>query len=111
MRIRRKIVRGVGMLTVPAICCAVTIYFGYSGIFGERGLLAWQGTEAKLAVRQQELAELRGQREALQHRISLLDGKVIDPDLLDEVAHGVLYQGRPGEVAVPRDKPVPPPSH
>ena len=99
------------MLTVPAICCAVTVYFGYSGMMGPRGLLAWQDTEARLAIKKQELADVRGQRVALQHRISLLDGKVIDPDLLDEVAHGVLYQGRPGEVAVPRDKPTPPPSH
>lgn len=104
--------RSVGMLTVPAICCAVTVYFGYSGIFGDRGLLAWQDTSAQLAIKRQELADVRGERVALQHRISLLDGKAIDPDLLDEVAHGVLYQGRPGEVAVPRTKPVPvPPSH
>jgi cell division protein FtsB len=108
MRIRRKIVRSVGLLTVPAICCAVTFYFSYSGIFGERGLLAWNDTSAKLAIKQQELAELRGQRTALQRRISLLDGKAIDPDLLDEVARSVLFQGRPGEVAIPRGKPLPP---
>src|SRR5271169_6307310 len=99
MRIRRKVMRSIGMLTVPAICCAVTVYFGYSGIAGPRGLLAWQDAEVRLAIKKQELADLRGKRVALQHRISLLDGRTIDPDLLDEVAHGVLYQGRPGEVA------------
>jgi cell division protein FtsB len=111
MRIRRKVLRSFGMLTVPAICCAVTVYFGYSGIMGPRGLLAWQETSAHLAVKQQELAEVRGERMALQHRIALLDGKHIDPDLLDEVARSVLFQGRPGEVAIPRGKPLPPPSH
>jgi cell division protein FtsB len=95
------------MLAIPVICFAVTGYFGYSGIFGERGLLAWQDTSAKLAIKKQDLAQVRGQRVALQHRIALLDGKTIDPDLLDEVARSVLFQGRPGEVAVPRVKPVP----
>ena len=109
MRIRRKVIRSVGMLTVPTICCAVTVYFGYSGIFGDRGLLAWQDTSAQLAIKKQELADVRGERIALQHRISLLDGKTIDPDLLDEVARSVLFQGRPGEVAVPRAKPAPTP--
>lgn len=108
MRIRRRLSRGFGMLAIPVICFAVTGYFGYSGIFGERGLLAWQDTSAKLAIKKQELAQVRTERMALQHRISLLDGTAIDPDLLDEVSRGILFQGRPGEVAVPRDKPVPP---
>jgi cell division protein FtsB len=47
---------------------------------------------------------LRAQREALRHRISLLDDDAIDADLLDEVAHTVLLETRPGEVAVPREK-------
>lgn len=109
MRLRRRLSRGLKLLAIPAICVAVTGYFGYSGIFGPRGLLAWNDTEARLAVKEQELAQLRAKRQALEHRITLLDGKSIDPDLLDEVARGMLFQGRPGEVAVPRDKPAPPP--
>ncbi|MGQ0741604.1 MAG: FtsB family cell division protein [Alphaproteobacteria bacterium] len=104
MQIRRRLSRGFGMLAIPAICISVTAYFAYSGIFGERGLLVWQDTSAKLAVKKQALGQLRAERRALEHRISLLDGKTIDPDLLDEVSRGVLFQGRPGEVAVPRDK-------
>ena len=36
--------------------------------------------------------------------IVLFDGKAIDPDLLEEVAHTELLENRAGEVAVPREK-------
>src|SRR5262245_45051942 len=103
MRMRRRLSEGFGMAIVPAICFAVTVYFGYAGIFGERGLIAWNATQARLAMAKRDYAEIHGKREALEHRISLLDGQVIDPDLLEEVARGVLLESRPGEVAVPRE--------
>ena len=61
-------------------------------------------TQDQLETARHELSGLRAGREALQHRISLLDGRAIDPDLLDEVAHTVLLENRPGEVAVRREK-------
>ena len=104
MRMRRRVSRSFSLIVVPAICFAVTFYFGYAGIFGERGLKAWNETRADLAMAKTELSAVRAKREALEHRISLLDGKAIDPDLLEEVARGVLLETRPGEVAVPREK-------
>jgi len=99
---RRRVSENFGMIVVPVICFAVTVYFGYSGIAGPRGLLARNSTQAELAVKQEDLAQLRSERKALEHRISLLNAKALDRDMLDEVARGVLSQGRPGEVAVPR---------
>ena len=101
---RRRLSDGFGIMLVPVVCCAITLYFGYSVIFGERGLIAWNATQARLGLAKQELAEIHARRLALQHRISLLDGSAIDPDLLEEVARGVLLETRPGEVAVPREK-------
>jgi cell division protein FtsB len=103
MRVRRQITQSVGLLILPAICCAVTIYFGYVGIAGPRGLLAWSETEAQLAVSQRELSEIRAERIALERRIGLLDERALDPDLLEEVARSTLAQGRAGEVAIPRE--------
>ena len=88
---------------VPAICVAASLYFGYSGVFGGRGLLAWSNTQSQLEVAKHELSELRAKREALEHRISLL-GDEVDPDLLEEVARSRLLEAGPGEVAVPREK-------
>jgi cell division protein FtsB len=91
-------------MLVPVICSAISLYFGYSGIFGERGLIAWNDAQDRLAVAKGDLAKVRGEREALEHRISLLNEKAIDPDLLEEVARGVLLESRPNEVAIPREK-------
>jgi cell division protein FtsB len=101
---RRRISRTVRIIIFPAICCAVSFYFGYTFLFGERGLLAWRQTQDELETAKRSLAELRAKREALQHRIALIDGKALDPDLLEEVARGMLLETRPGEVAVPREK-------
>jgi cell division protein FtsB len=101
---RRRLGRNIRLVLLPAICCAMSGYFGYTFIFGERGLLAWRQTQDQLRIAQHDLASVRAKREALAHRISLLDGKAIDPDLLEEVAHGALLETRPGEVAVPREK-------
>jgi cell division protein FtsB len=94
----------VNLLLLPAICCAISGYFGYSFLFGDRGLIAWRATQDELTLARHDLAKVRERREGLQHRISLLDDDAIDPDLLDEVAHTVLLETRPGEVAVPREK-------
>lgn len=104
MAVRRRLGRNFNLVLLPAICCAVSGYFGYSFFFGERGLMAWSKTQDELAIAKGDLAQVRAKREALQHRISLLDGKAIDPDLLEEVARGVLLETRPDEVAVPREK-------
>jgi cell division protein FtsB len=105
MRMRRRLSESVGLLIVPAICCAIIFYFGYTGMMGPRGFFALTRSEADLAVAEQALAQLRAQRSALQHRISLLDEKALDPDMLEEVARGLLLQGNPGEVTVPRETP------
>jgi cell division protein FtsB len=104
MKLRRRVSRCVNLLLLPAICCAISGYFGYSFLFGDRGLIAWRGTQDQLAQARHDLGDVRTRREALQHRISLLDDDAIDRDLLDEVAHTVLLETRPGEVAVPREK-------
>jgi len=104
MQMRRRVGRNFSVIAVPAICCAVSLYFGYAGIFGNRGLLAWSQTRAQLSAAKGDLSEIRGKREALEHRISLLNGRAIDADLLEEVARGVLLETRPNEVAIPREK-------
>ncbi len=50
MRIRRSITRFFTALVVPSICIAVTAYFGYHAIWGERGVLALEDAQARLGV-------------------------------------------------------------
>jgi cell division protein FtsB len=102
MPMRRRTRHNFGTLILPALCIAVIGYFGYSGIAGPRGILARNDAQAELAVRQNELARIRHERKALEHRISLLNAKALDPDMLDELARSALSQSRPGEVTVSR---------
>ncbi len=104
MRIRRSVTRFFGALVVPAIATAVTAYFGYYAIWGERGALALKDVQAQLGVQQEEFAQAKDARLRLQHRISLLEPGKVDPDLVEELARGELMDGAPGQVAVPRDQ-------
>jgi cell division protein FtsB len=104
MQLRRRVGRNFGTIAVPAICCSICLYFGYAGIFGNRGLIAWSQTRTELSAAKGDLSDIRAKREALEHRISLLNGRAIDADLLEEVARSVLLETRRDEVAVPREK-------
>ena len=101
MRIKRSVSRVFGVLVVPAITVAVVAYFGAYAIWGNRGVLALEDTQAQLGIQQQQLAQIQENRARLQHRIALMENNP-DPDLVEELARGQLMDGAPGQVAVPR---------
>jgi cell division protein FtsB len=89
------------VLVVPAITLAVVGYFGAYAIWGNRGVLALEDTQARLGIQQQQLSQLQDNRARLEHRIALLENNP-DPDLVEELARGQLMDGAPNQVAVPR---------
>ena len=89
-------------MVVPAITVAVVAYFGAYAIWGNRGVLALEDTQAQLGIRQQQLAELQASRQRLEHRIALMEKNGGDPDLVEELARGQLMDGAPNQVALPR---------
>ncbi len=101
MRIKRSVSRIFGLLVVPAITLAVVAYFGAYAIWGNRGVLALEDTQAQLGIQQQQLAQLQDSRTRLEHRIALME-KDADPDLVEELARGQLMDGAANQVAVPR---------
>jgi cell division protein FtsB len=101
MRIKRSVSRIFGVLVVPAITLAVVAYFGAYAIWGNRGVLSLEDTQAQLGIQQQQLAQLQDNRTRLEHRIALME-KDADPDLVEELARGQLMDGAPNQVAVPR---------
>jgi cell division protein FtsB len=100
MRIRRSVSRFFAVLVIPAITVAVVTYFGAYAIWGNRGVLALEDTQARLGVRQQQLSELQASRQRLEHRIALMEKN--DPDLVEELARTQLMDGAPNQVALPR---------
>ena len=101
MRIKRSVTRFFTTLIVPALTLAVVGYFGTYAIWGHRGILVLEDTQAQLGIQQQQLAELQGSRARLEHRIALMD-KNADPDLVEELARVQLMDGAPNQVAIPR---------
>ena len=102
MRIKRSVSRFFGALVLPALAVAVVSYFGSYAIWGERGLLALEDVQARLGVREAQLAQVDGERARLAHRIDLMEDGHPDPDLVEELARGQLMDGAPNQVAVPR---------
>lgn len=100
MRIKRSVSRFFAVLILPAISMAVVGYFGAYAIWGNRGILALEDTQAELGIRQQQLAELTANRQRLEHRIALMAQD--DPDLVEELARTQLMDGAPNQVALPR---------
>jgi cell division protein FtsB len=101
MRIKRSVTRFFSVLVVPALTVAVVGYFGAYAIWGNRGVLALEDTNAKLGIQQEQLAQLQDSRNRLEHRISLMEQNA-DPDLVEELARGQLMDGAPNQVAVSR---------
>ncbi len=100
MRIKRSVSRFFAVLVMPAITVAVVAYFGAYAIWGNRGVLALEDTQAQLGIRQQQLSELQAGRQRLEHRIALMEKN--DPDLVEELARTQLMDGAPNQVALPR---------
>ncbi|HEY5048765.1 MAG TPA: septum formation initiator family protein [Rhizomicrobium sp.] len=94
--------RFFGALVIPAICTAAVLYFGYYFIWGTRGVLELTAAQAKLALAQQQLADVEQDNARLKHRIELLGSE--DPDIIEEIARDQLLGTTPGQIAVPRDK-------
>jgi len=102
MRIKRSVARFFLAMVLPAITAAVVGYFGSHGIWGERGVLALEEAQARLALKQQELDGLTQTRARLEHRIALMRQESPDPDLVEELARTQLMDGAPNQVAISR---------
>ena len=101
MRIKRSVTRFIAVLIVPAVTMAVVGYLGAYAIWGNRGILVLEDTQAKLGLQREQLAELQANRTRLEHRIALMTSNP-DPDLIEELARTQLMDGAPNQVAIPR---------
>ena len=104
MRIKRSVTRFFTVLILPAITLAVVGYFGTYAIWGNRGILVLEDTQAQLGVQEQQLAQVQANRMRLEHRIALMEKDGGDPDLVEELARTQLMDGAPNQVAVPRSR-------
>ena len=89
-----------GML-VPAVFLAVSGYFAWHAVHGERGLNAREKREADIAAARSKLRRAEAERDTMERRVAGLRGDRLDRDQLEERARSLLNMVGRDEVVVP----------
>ena len=90
--------RRARFLVGPLLGLALTSYFVYHTIEGDRGLRAWRDITQQMRVANDQLATVEAERDALAHKVAGLDPNHVDPDLLDQQIRQQLDLVSPDEV-------------
>jgi cell division protein FtsB len=91
----------------PLLLVLIVFYLGFHALSGERGLFTWFAESRKLATLKADLADVKAQREALDHKVKLLSDGSLDLDLLDEQSRRVLGMAAKGETVIFTDGQAP----
>ena len=94
--------RRTGALIVPAISAAFLAYFGFHAFHGEFGIYNKHKLDAQATALEQQLAQIKAEREELEQRVQLLHDGTIEKDMLDEQARRALNLSRADEVTIYR---------
>jgi len=94
--VKRRILSGL----LPVACACFTVYLGYHGLYGPRGLVALMNLNRDIEAEAYALSEVRKERALLERRTQLLRVDSLDPDLLDERARALLSYAEPGEIVI-----------
>jgi len=100
MVVLRELRRRARFILGPVLGLALTGYFAYHLVEGDRGLLAWLRLTHEIRDESANLQAARAQREALDQRVSNLKPDHLDPDLLDERVRATLNLAAPGETVI-----------
>ncbi len=100
MAVVQEIRKRAGFIAGPVLGISLMCYFGYHLVQGERGLLSWLRLTQEAKLAKTRLADLDGEREALDRRVSLLRPEHLDRDMLDERARTTLNLVGPREIVI-----------
>lgn len=84
----------------PILGVALTGYFAYHLVEGDRGFKAWLNLNREIHAATANLEAVRAQRAALDLRVSNLRPEHVDPDLLDERIRATLNLVAPDDVVI-----------
>ncbi|MGH7029711.1 MAG: FtsB family cell division protein [Stellaceae bacterium] len=84
----------------PLCGIALTGYFAYNLVEGNRGFLAWVRLTQEIHAENTRLDALRTEHQALELKVSELSPDHLDPDLLDERVRETLNLVAPNEVVI-----------
>ena len=94
----KRVLKG---LLVPALFLALSGYFGWHAMHGERGLMARDQRQMDIAAARSELGRAEAERDAMERRVTGLRGDRLDRDQLEERARSLLNMVGRDEVVVP----------
>jgi len=100
MIVLREMRRRAKVLAGPVLGLALTFYFAYHLVEGDRGLRAWLRVTQELRFAKQTLSAVAADRAALEHRVSHMRPDHVDPDLLDSQARRTLDVASPDEIVI-----------
>ncbi len=99
--------RRIGRAIIGPLCgIALTGYFAYNLVQGDRGFRAWVSLTRQIRAENTRLDALRAERRTLELKVSELSPDHLDPDLLDERVRETLNLVAPSEVVIMRDRPA-----
>jgi cell division protein FtsB len=104
MILSRALRRRARALIGPVVGIALTGYFAYHLVGGDRGLQAWVRLQRQIHAENDKLASLRAERASLDLKVRNLTPDHLDPDLLDERVRATLNLAAPSEIVI-----IPPP--
>jgi cell division protein FtsB len=97
---RQRKKRRAGALIVPVIAVAFLSYFGFHAFQGEYGIYAKYRLQERTASLHAELAQVRKERERIEHRVRLLADGTLEKDMLEEQARRSLNLARADELII-----------
>ena len=100
MSIVRAMRRRAHSVVGPVLGIALTGYFAYHLVEGERGFKAWLRLNGEIRAATTNLEAVRAQRAALEVKVSNLRPEHVDPDLLDERIRATLNLVSPDDVVI-----------
>jgi cell division protein FtsB len=98
LSIFKRILKGV---LVPALFLAVSGYFAWHAVHGERGLMARDKRQGDIVAARAALQQAEAERDAMERRVAGLRGDRLDRDQLEERARSLLNMVGRDEVVVP----------
>jgi len=102
MIVLRALRRRARVVLGPILGIALTGYFAYHLVEGERGFNAWLRLNRDLRAATANLEAVRAQRAAIELKVSNLRPEHVDPDLLDERIRATLNLVSPDEIVIMR---------
>ena len=100
MILLRELRRRAPLVVAPILGMALTGYFAYHLVEGDRGLRAWVQVTQQLRLAKENLSAVATDRAALEHRVSHMRPDHVDPDLLDSQVRRTLDVVAPGEIVI-----------